>query len=109
MSDPGRYAVLCDGTVLNVILWDGETVYDPGVNCTLKLLPEDSPVSAGWTRAANGRWVRPAETDVPAADPVPLVIDPAAFATFLQAVTDPDVDTRQALTDFAAALDAPAP
>jgi hypothetical protein len=30
-----RYAVIQGGVVVNVILWDGETPYDPGEGATL--------------------------------------------------------------------------
>ncbi len=31
----GRYAVIEDGVVVNIIVWDGESEYDPGDGVTL--------------------------------------------------------------------------
>jgi hypothetical protein len=98
-----RYAIVRDGLVTNVTLWDGQTDWDPGEGCTLYPLPDDSPVSIGWTRSGNSRWITPAAVeDTPSA--VAVTVDPAALAAFVTAATDPNGDTRQALADFAAAL-----
>jgi hypothetical protein len=43
-----RYAVIdIDGTVVNVIVWDGVTPYDPGEGLTLVPMAEDSTVGPG--------------------------------------------------------------
>lgn len=99
-----RYAVVCDGEVTNVCMWDGKSAWDPGEGCTVHKLPDDSPAGVGWTRAGNGRFVAPKDEPAPEPQAVPVTVDPAALAAFVQAVTNPDVDTRQALADFAQAL-----
>lgn len=99
-----RYAIVQDGQVVNVVVWDGnKKTWAPAEGCTAYKLPDDSPVGPGWTRARNGRFVQPVETEAPA-EQVPVTVDPAALAAFVQAVADPDIDTRQALADFAEAL-----
>lgn len=46
----GRYAIVENGTVVNVVIWDGDTtVWQPPKGTTANLLPDDSPVSPGWT------------------------------------------------------------
>lgn len=60
-----RYAILDDdGFVVNVILWDGESEYDPDGN--LRLLPDDSGVGIGWQRVGR-RWTAPPEPPEPIA------------------------------------------
>lgn len=98
-----RYALVCDGQVVNVCMWDGKTEWAPEDGCTVHKLPDDSPVGPGWTRAGNGRFVRPAEVE-PEPEQVGVVVDPAALASFFQAVQDPNVDTRDALAQLAEAL-----
>jgi hypothetical protein len=98
-----RYAIVCDGQVVNVCLWDGVTDWTPDEGCTVHKLPDDSPVGPGWTRSGNNRWVAPAPAEV-APEPVAVTVDPTALADLLTAVQDPNVDVRQALADFAAAL-----
>jgi hypothetical protein len=51
-----------DGLVTNVIVWDGETPYQPDGT----LLPaDDNPgVWVGW-RLVDGEWVAPPEPDEP--------------------------------------------
>lgn len=51
-----RYAVMKGDEVVNVALWDGETEWKP--DGEIVQLPDDSPVSAGWTRSGND-WVAP--------------------------------------------------
>lgn len=58
-----RYALLdADGTVVNVILWDGETPYTSSEKAVE--IPADLAVSIGWTRTAEG-WAIPPEPEVP--------------------------------------------
>lgn len=103
MSD--RWAVLTNGVCDNVIIWDGEADYTPPEGSTLKRLADGTPAGPGWRWAANNRWVHPDEESAPdPSTPVAMTVDPAALATFVQAVADPTVDTRQALADFAAAI-----
>lgn len=98
-----RYALVCDGQVINVTLWDGKTDWTPDEGCTVHKLADDSPVGPGWTRAGNGRFVAPVATD-PEPLQVGLIADPGALAVFFQAVQDPTVDTRDALAALAEAL-----
>jgi hypothetical protein len=42
-----RHAQIQDGTVINVIVWDGETPYDPGEGITLVKCPDT--VGGGFT------------------------------------------------------------
>lgn len=45
-----RYAIVENGMVTNVILWDGNTeTWQPPMGSTANLLPNDSPVGPGWT------------------------------------------------------------
>lgn len=55
-----RYAVVVDGQVVNLILWDGETPYEPeGVAVALDA---DSPVGPGWAQV-DGEWVAPPQPE----------------------------------------------
>lgn len=36
-----KYNVMKDGVVINIIEWDGTSVYDPGEGCTLELVNEE--------------------------------------------------------------------
>lgn len=47
------------GTVINIILWDGVTPFDPGEGCTLT--PQPGGVDIGWRRAGEG-WAAPEQT-----------------------------------------------
>ncbi|KKB61556.1 hypothetical protein WM40_22740 [Robbsia andropogonis] len=53
MSTISRYAIIEEGVVTNVILWDGQGDLFPGM--TVVLLPDDSPVSPGWTTPDDGK------------------------------------------------------
>lgn len=100
-----RYAVVCDGQVINVCLWEGDKGWQPEPGCTVHKLPDDSPVGPGWTRAGNGRFVAP--KDVQTVSPVvALTVAPQAVAALVEAVQQPYADVRQALADFASALNA---
>ena len=45
-----RYAIVENGVVTNVILWDEEaTVWQPPTGSTAYLLPANSPVAPKWT------------------------------------------------------------
>ena len=64
-----RYAVVKDGQVINVILWDGETEYTPDEDCEIVLAPIE--VAIGWSYSA-GDWSEPEPTPsetVPTEDP----------------------------------------
>lgn len=98
-----RFAVVRDGQVVNVTMWDGKSDWTPDDGCTVHKLPDDSPVSPGWTRSANGRYKAPEQTE-PEPQQVGLVVDPAALATFFQTVQDPNSDPRAAIEALAEAL-----
>jgi hypothetical protein len=55
-----RYAIVQDTLVVNVILWDGVTLYP---NDGLIELEEGSPVGIGWN-LDNGEWVAPLEPEI---------------------------------------------
>ena len=54
-----RYAQIIDGTVINVIVWDGET--DLGLDGELVNV-DDTPCGPGWT-VVDGEFVAPPEPD----------------------------------------------
>lgn len=47
MAEAAKYAVIRDGKVVNVILWDGKTEYDPGEGVELVELPAGAGI--GWS------------------------------------------------------------
>jgi hypothetical protein len=48
MSD-GKYAIVdSNNIVVNVIVWDGVTPYNPGPNMTLINIPEGVDCAGGW-------------------------------------------------------------
>lgn len=47
-----------DGSVSNVIVWDGEAPYDPGEGLTLTVQPDG--VGIGWRRDGES-WIAPDE------------------------------------------------
>jgi len=67
-----RYAVVRDGQIENVILWDGVTEFDPGVGVDLVL--EDEALKTGTPRAE----VVVVDAASPAADGVVIAPDEAA-------------------------------
>ncbi|MDR5812023.1 MULTISPECIES: hypothetical protein [unclassified Caballeronia] len=46
-----RYAVVSDGVVTNVVLWDGTSEWETSSDAVL--LPPDSPVSEGYSYTAG--------------------------------------------------------
>ena len=44
-----RYTIVANGVVTNVILWDGVAAWTPPGGSTMHLIPDDSPVSSGWS------------------------------------------------------------
>lgn len=56
-----RYAVVVDGIVTNVVLWDGESTWQP--EGEVVAIPEDSPVGPDWTYDGSG-FQRPAITEI---------------------------------------------
>lgn len=55
-----RYAIVQGDDVVNVVLWDGETLYEP--DGELVALADDEAVGPGWTRK-KGKWVAPPEPE----------------------------------------------
>jgi hypothetical protein len=60
------YAEIVDGRIANVILWDGKTEFNPGME--LVEIPEGSPAGIGWDYL-NQKFVdnrpEPETTDIP--------------------------------------------
>jgi len=54
-----RYAHIIDGTVVNVIVWDGET--DLGLDGELVNV-DDTPCGPGWT-VVDGEFIAPPEPE----------------------------------------------
>jgi hypothetical protein len=44
-----NYAIINNGTVINIVLWDGVSPYNPGSGNTLVLIPADTFVNIGYT------------------------------------------------------------
>lgn len=54
------YAVVVDGLVVNVVLWDGESEFDaPG---QLVQIPDDTPAGVGWSFDGS-TWTSPPQPD----------------------------------------------
>jgi hypothetical protein len=43
-----KYAVIENGIVVNVVVWDGESDWSAPTGCSLNQLPTDSPVGVGY-------------------------------------------------------------
>jgi len=56
-----RYAIVENGVVSNVVLWDGETEWKPESG-TANLLPNNSPVAPGYTFDGT-TYIAPTQTD----------------------------------------------
>lgn len=76
-----RYALIQNGTVVNVILWGGEGDYEAPVECELVEVPDE--VSIGWARV-DGAFVAP---PAPTPEPMPTE-DPAVTAAKESAAAD---------------------
>ncbi|QCG77519.1 hypothetical protein SEA_DIZZYRUDY_22 [Microbacterium phage DizzyRudy] len=57
-----RYALVKDNVVCSVILWDGETPYEPEEGCVMYEVPDE--ISPGWTIADN-QWAPPIPVEIP--------------------------------------------
>jgi hypothetical protein len=55
-----RYALVQGDDVVNVVMWDGATPYEP--DGELVALADDEAVGPGWTRK-KGKWVAPPEPE----------------------------------------------
>jgi hypothetical protein len=58
MSQPTVYAVVKDELVINTIVWDGITAWDPPEDC-VAVLTGDSGAGIGWGYV-NGQFIPPA-------------------------------------------------
>jgi len=60
-----KYALInADGLVVNGIVWDGETEFDPGEGLTVVKIPDDVRAGPGWTYdGTNWTAPPPAEPD----------------------------------------------
>lgn len=58
-----RYAIVEQGVVTNVILWNGEDPYSPPEGALFIEAPDEVSIGYGW----NGEWVRPVipEEEIP--------------------------------------------
>jgi len=72
-----RHALIKDGTVINVIMWDGESPYDPGEGVTIK--PCSDLVGGGFTY--DGKKFTAPEPVEPEASPFQGLRDELAAAT----------------------------
>lgn len=59
------------GICVNVIIWDGETEYNPGEGLELEIVPAGSLAWAGWTRVSKGNWEPPEEIEQPQESELP--------------------------------------
>jgi hypothetical protein len=53
-----NYAVINNGIVVNVVMWDGVSQFNPGTGSTLVLIPSNTPVNIG--DSYNGTTFTPA-------------------------------------------------
>ena len=63
-----QYAVVIDGLVDNVVVWDGVVDWDPGEGAVLVKLDPSERVGIGWTykpKATKNKWVAPPEPEEP--------------------------------------------
>jgi hypothetical protein len=79
-----RYAIVQDGQVVNVILWDGMTAYD--APSTPIAIPDDLAVCPGWSYDGSN-WTAPdePEPDVPTDDPAVAQAKQDALAALIAA------------------------
>lgn len=60
------YLVIKDNTVINTVVWDGESDWTAPEGTTVELAP--GHVEIGWTRV-GGEWVAPEPPPAPVEDP----------------------------------------
>ena len=60
------YLIIKDNTVINTVLWDGESDWTAPEGTTAVIAPEG--VGIGWTRV-DGEWVAPEPPPAPVEDP----------------------------------------
>jgi hypothetical protein len=61
MESVKKYLVyrISDGTCINVVLWDGESPFNPGEGLALEMIPAGSSAWIGWKRHKEGEWIEP--------------------------------------------------
>lgn len=60
------YLVIKDNTVINTVLWDGESDWTPPEGTTVELAP--AGVGIGWTKSGSD-WIAPEPAPAPTPDP----------------------------------------
>ena len=60
------YLVIKDNTVINTVLWDGESEWTPPEGTTVLIAP--SGVGIGWTKSGSN-WIAPEPAPAPTEDP----------------------------------------
>jgi hypothetical protein len=61
-----NYAIVENDVVINVVLWNGDTINNPlnlPTGWTIVLIPADSPAWTGWGYTAAGGFTPPVETN----------------------------------------------
>jgi hypothetical protein len=79
-----RYAIIENGQVVNIILWDGQTTYDS--ESVPVLIPEDKNVGPGWSYDGT-TWTEPEQDDpgVPVDDPAVIQAKQDALSALVAA------------------------
>lgn len=75
-----RYAVVCDGSVENVVLWDGASEWAPDDGRQLVALPDDHVVNPGDTYDGETFTASPMPVAM-----IPVEVDPEAVSSALAA------------------------
>ena len=58
-----KYALInADGLVVNAIVWDGETEFDPGDGITVVKIPDGIGAGPGWTYDGTN-WTAPPDPE----------------------------------------------
>lgn len=60
------YLVIKDNTVINTVVWDGESDWTAPEGATVEVAP--SGVGIGWTKS-GGDWIAPEPSPAPVEDP----------------------------------------
>lgn len=58
MSSAMRYAIVRDGLVDGIVLWDGQSDWAPPSGCVAMALADGEACAPGWS-LVNGEWVAP--------------------------------------------------
>ena len=62
------YLVIKDNTVINTVLWDGESDWTAPEGTTTVIAPDDVPINIGWTKSGSN-WIAPEPAPAPTPDP----------------------------------------